>query len=1186
MMRRRKLVFLLIPLSLLLLLAVLLHSNWGLALGLRIAAASLPGELTVSEQHGSLLGPIHLRGVHYRDAQIKLSIQQLDLDWRPLSLFSGELAVTNLALNEVDVALQATQSGQSTQPSALVLPLRLDVQNLSIAKLQITPAANASPLAIDQVQLSAHAAVRTITLRELVVAAYQARAKLSGDVSLAKDFPLHLAIEASYQDDAKHHLQSSGSLTGDLRKLQLTQNLSGMVQAKLKAEAKDILTHLQWQAQLDIASLDTHALITKGPAVNVQGKLSADGDLSTAHAESQLELDDRRIGLAHVHLEANSRLPLTEYTFTAKGDFIGVDLPEADVALQGKGDLQQVRISQLEIDTLKGKLQGNARVAWQPQLSMDAELALHQLDLATLSSEWPGQLSGELSLQTETVANNPQFHFMLRKVSGELRGYPLKAELDGRWADNLLELKKCQLGLAGATLTAQGKLAQTWDIHFQARSEHLNTLLPDVKGNVDLSGQLTGTPASPRLQLQGKAAQLDYADTTIDNVNLDVDLGLASRANAHIDLQALDVTSRGQHWHSVQLQTSGTNAAHVITLAAVNDKAALQARLHGAFSPWRWQGSLDQFDFKQANIGEWHLQQTVAIGLAQNQYQVSSLCLVHNGSHLCAQGQWDQTQRSVRIDSKALPLALLQPWLPQNIQLTGQLDIQGEVHATAQNHMQGSLTLSSPDKSVVVNFAELNEQVILGASRLKAELDDKGLRANLHLPLSEGGGIDNQFSLPGWSPLDGLPRSQAVQASLKLERVPAELVTRFIPDVGRAKGQLYADLSINGSLGEPRLHGSAKWQEGSMLVPQLGIQIRDVSAEIRSTQTNTLAFVLKAHSGDGDVQLTGTLRLAPEQGWPIEASLVSHNLEVSNIPEAHIIIDSKLKIAIQGVTINVAGDITVPQAQLRPHNIPEGVAQPSPDVIIVHGNEAAGNETRWLLSSHLNVQLGDDVRFNGFGIRGKLRGNLVIVDEPGKLVMGRGEVSIVDGIYRLRGQDLTIRRGRLIFSNTFIDDPALDVEAIRTIDTVTAGVRLKGTLKQPQLTVFSEPTMSESDALAYLIFGHSFSQSTAAEGQSVSNTASALGFVAGDYLAKGIGGRLGLDELRVDVNQTTQNTALVMGKYLSPKLYLRYYSGIAEASRIVQLQYQLSRHVQIQTESGYRGTQSITGGDIFFTIEY
>jgi translocation and assembly module TamB len=345
-------------------------------------------------------------------------------------------------------------------------------------------------------------------------------------------------------------------------------------------------------------------------------------------------------------------------------------------------------------------------------------------------------------------------------------------------------------------------------------------------------------------------------------------------------------------------------------------------------------------------------------------------------------------------------------------------------------------------------------------------------------------------------------------------------------------------------------------------------------------------FTLSAKSGKGDAQLTGKIRLDPVQGWPSELTLTSHNLEVSNFAEAYVLVDSNVKLSIQGNAIDIDGDITIPLANLKPRTLPEGAVPVSPDVVIIRTDKDTAGTAGWLLSTRLRVQLGDQVDFDGFRTRGKLRGKFVYVDETGKLPTGEGEISIVDGIYRMSGQELTIRRGRLIFTNTFIDDPGLDVEAVRKVENVTAGIRLKGTLKQPQLSVFSEPVMPETEALSYLVLGHGSSQSTAAESQSVNNTAMAFGFVAGDYLEKGIGGRLGLDELRVDVNRITQNTSLIVGKYLSPKLILRYYSGIADSSRLVQLEYQLSKRVQIQTESGYNGSQQTTGGDIFFVIEY
>jgi len=473
----------------------------------------------------------------------------------------------------------------------------------------------------------------------------------------------------------------------------------------------------------------------------------------------------------------------------------------------------------------------------------------------------------------------------------------------------------------------------------------------------------------------------------------------------------------------------------------------------------------------------------------------------------------------------------------------------------------------------------------LAASEIKLTLDEHALAARAHVPLQDGGGIDGRVTLPHWSLQQPVARNQSVSAGLKIKNIPADTITRFIPDMARAQGNLEADLTIKGTFGEPQLRGYANWRDGNMIIPDLGISVADIRAELSSVHTNVLKFDIRARSGEGEVELSGETQLAPDQGWPTRANLKSKRLEVMNIPESYILIDSDVKIAIQGNSINIDGDITVPRARLRPRALPEGSQGLSRDVIILD-QEQDTDAVRWRVTSRVRVNLGELVDFDGFGVSGKLKGSLLLIDEPDKLVLGRGEIRIDEGVYRLRGQDLRIRTGRLVFADTFIDDPGIDVDAIREIETVTVGVKLSGTLRQPQLKIFSEPAMSESDALSYLIVGHAAAQNTTTETESMRNTAAALGFVAGDILSQEIGGRLGLDEMRVDVGDTAEKTALVMGKYLSPKLYVRYFSGLVESSSIVQLRYQLSDRVQVQTEGGYRGSQSITGGDIFFTIEY
>jgi translocation and assembly module TamB len=65
---------------------------------------------------------------------------------------------------------------------------------------------------------------------------------------------------------------------------------------------------------------------------------------------------------------------------------------------------------------------------------------------------------------------------------------------------------------------------------------------------------------------------------------------------------------------------------------------------------------------------------------------------------------------------------------------------------------------------------------------------------------------------------------------------------------------------------------------------------------------------------------------------------------------------------------------------------------------------------------------------------------------------------------------LTVRRARLLFAGP-IDQPYLDIEAIRKTDDVIAGIRLSGSAEQPTTQIFSEPAMSQEQALSYLVLG-------------------------------------------------------------------------------------------------------------------
>jgi len=225
--------------------------------------------------------------------------------------------------------------------------------------------------------------------------------------------------------------------------------------------------------------------------------------------------------------------------------------------------------------------------------------------------------------------------------------------------------------------------------------------------------------------------------------------------------------------------------------------------------------------------------------------------------------------------------------------------------------------------------------------------------------------------------------------------------------------------------------------------------------------------------------------------------------------------------------------------------------------------------------------LGDDVRLEGFGLETRLAGSLALRSSTGEPALGHGELRIVSGRYRAYGQNLAIENGRLVFSGP-LDDPALDVRAVRKVGDVTAGVHIGGTARSLQSRLFSDPPMAEAEALSYLLTGRPLAGSSQSEAALLARAALNLGLERSQTITSQIGERLGLDTLTVEGGGGTglEESAVVLGKYLTPDIFVSYGIGLFEPSYVFKRNYRLSDNWSLQSESGAEA-----GGDIIYTIE-
>jgi translocation and assembly module TamB len=144
-------------------------------------------------------------------------------------------------------------------------------------------------------------------------------------------------------------------------------------------------------------------------------------------------------------------------------------------------------------------------------------------------------------------------------------------------------------------------------------------------------------------------------------------------------------------------------------------------------------------------------------------------------------------------------------------------------------------------------------------------------------------------------------------------------------------------------------------------------------------------------------------------------------------------------------------------------------------------------------------------------------------------------------------------------------------------------LNVRGTLQQPRLSFFSEPAMPQAQIVSYLLVGrpgNAFASGTT----TLSSTSDMLAMQGGGLLASQIGRRLGLEEVGVestfDSDTGETNQQLVLGKFLSPRLFVSYGISLTESINTLKLRYTISDRWVLRTESGEHQS-----ADIEFTVE-
>jgi translocation and assembly module TamB len=890
---------------------------------------------------------------------------------------------------------------------------------------------------------------------------------------------------------------------------------------------------------------------------------------------SQLQLsgwtEPARQFLSHLELQGS-----TDLTRWLQLEHWPESLPlSADLVLDLDGDQRQLEL-QLQARQGDTVLRLQSQVDASETIQLDYQLSAEGINPALAAADWPGQLELSAHGRVELGAQLPQLSLQLQSLQGQLRQQPISLSTNVKGDTRQWQIDALDLRYAGARAQAKGAISERLDLSWELQAPNLARLLPDARGQLSLSGQLKGALQQPAVTARIRASGLGYADqASLERLSGDVALDLSGGSDWKADLQLDNAAAAGQTIEQVRLSLNGKPEQHRLNLSANGSPGRLELGAAGGWSPdqQRWQGQLNRLELLPEPLSHWRSRAPAELMVSMQDYRLQTFCLDEQsaGGRLCLQAAGDYAGRTVaHVELDELALNLFEPFM-SGMQLTPTLSLRADF--SQQPGGQPTLDATLATSAGELTPAQADESVILSPLNARIALADDRLRVSADTELEM---VAGELALE--LDVTGLSQQQRLRGQLRLSADDLSEVQVLVPDLQNLQGFVRGELSLAGTLTKPELDGEISYREGSVELPAMGLLIAPIELQLaQADQPGLIRFAGSARSGEGELQLDGEYDLELQTG---ELTLNGERFTAMNTQEIYALISPDLTLNLSPEAVRLGGTLRVPQTLVSTPKSRESAVQPSSDVVIVKDGEVAEKDPAIPVYADIRIELGDDVRVDALGFKGRLLGALQIEESPGQTTRATGSIQVESGEYRLYGQDLQIRRGSLVYTAGPVDNPGLDLRIGRQVDDVMVGANVSGTLREPRMDLYGEPAMPDSSVLSYLLLGKAPGESSAGEQQMMLQAALALGMNQGNKITGNLREAFALDEFGFD-SDASGESAFFIGKYLSPRLYLRYGVGVMDAVNTLSLKYKLSEKWRVEAQSSELGS----GADLLYTLE-
>ncbi len=326
------------------------------------------------------------------------------------------------------------------------------------------------------------------------------------------------------------------------------------------------------------------------------------------------------------------------------------------VKINGKWNVEAVGfpgatgICSLSGSVNKGRLKLEVDTPFSAELSTDYSLSegvkwhlsliSREVNPEIFHKDFPGKLDLDVAVKGQYVKGDISADIEIRKIEGDLIGYPLMMQSAARFANGYLNITKALVKSGDSELIVKGRVARHLDLEFNFDSPDIRGIVPQLAGHIQAEGSISSHWQRPVVKADVQGVDVRGFGGTVDLLRVSIDGGLHREGITNTEISIKNIQKDKTHIDQALLKLSGGIENHHIQLWLTEKEKELFLLANGKIAKKSWSGEIRDLLYSVSSVDLVRLGKSAQLQISEKKSVLDEMCVIHEGGKICLDGQW------------------------------------------------------------------------------------------------------------------------------------------------------------------------------------------------------------------------------------------------------------------------------------------------------------------------------------------------------------------------------------------------------------------------------------------------------------------------------------------------------------------------------------------------------------------